>query len=557
MRAAIYARYSSDNQRDSSIEDQVRLCQAYIEREGWTLIQTFADHAISGASTLRPGYQALLEAARHGKIDVVIAEALDRLSRDLSDIAHFHKLLSFANVRLITIGEGEIGDLHIGLKGTMNALYLKDLALKTHRGLEGRVRKGLSGGGLCYGYDVVRKHDAAGEPVRGERSINENEARIVRRIFKEFADGKSPRAIARALNADGIPGPSGATWGPSTINGNKERGTGILNNELYIGRLVWNRLRYVKNPSTGKRISRLNPPEAWIVHEVQELRVVEQELWDRVKKRQKAISKPTRPDSRTPQPFWAKTRPRYLFSGLMKCGACGGNYVKISANRFGCAAARDKGVAVCNNLLTVRRDSLEKALLDGLRHGLMDPELFAEFATEFHREFNRLQREDDAKRGAVRDEFARIERRLAKLVDLVLDTDQPPQILVAEMRSLEARKAEIEVRLDVPEEPRPLIHPNLAEVYRHKVAELNKALDEDASRDEAIELIRTLIERITLTPSKNELQINLKGELAGILELCQAGKTKHGADSSAGSVQQIKMVAGAGFVQAPTIQKVV
>ena len=129
----------------------------------------------------------------------------------------------------------------------------------------------------------------------------------------------------------------------------------------------------------------------------------------------------------------------------------------------------------------------------------------------------------------------------------ILDTDQPPRALVAEMRSLEARKADVVARLAAPEEPKPLIHPNLAEVYRRKVAALNEALEDDATRDEAMDLIRSLIERITLTPEEAGLRIDLKGELAGILALCDAGKKKPGADSGAGPMEKIKMVAGRGF----------
>ena len=77
----------------------------------------------------------------------------------------------------------------------MNALFLKDLAAKTHRGLRGRVEKGKAGGGLCFGYRVVKKLDANGEPIRGEREIVASEAITIRRIFGEFAAGKSPRAI--------------------------------------------------------------------------------------------------------------------------------------------------------------------------------------------------------------------------------------------------------------------------------------------------------------------------------------------------------------------------
>src|SRR5262245_51823460 len=145
MRAVIYARYSSENQREASIEDQVRDCKALIERQGWILAATYSDHAISGSVRMRPGYQKLLEGARAGQFQVVIAEALDRLSRDQEDIAALYKHLAFAGVQLITLAEGEISELHVGLKGTMNALFLKDLALKVRRGLEGRVRQGSIG----------------------------------------------------------------------------------------------------------------------------------------------------------------------------------------------------------------------------------------------------------------------------------------------------------------------------------------------------------------------------------------------------------------------------
>jgi site-specific DNA recombinase len=91
MHVAIYARYSSELQRDASIEDQVRICRARIEAEGWQLAATYTDRAISGSSRLRPGYQKLLEDARAGAFDIVIAEALDRLSRDQEDVAALYK----------------------------------------------------------------------------------------------------------------------------------------------------------------------------------------------------------------------------------------------------------------------------------------------------------------------------------------------------------------------------------------------------------------------------------------------------------------------------------
>jgi DNA invertase Pin-like site-specific DNA recombinase len=267
MKVAIYARYSSDKQRDASIADQLRICREFAARQGWTVVQEFTDHAISGATLLRSGFQALMREALNRRFDVVLAESLDRFSRDQEDTAGLFKRLTFAGVNIVTLAEGDITHLHIGFKGTMNALFLKDLAQKTHRGLRGRVENGKAGGGLCYGYRVLRTLNGA-TVTTGEREIEPTEAAIVQRIFREFITGHSPKQIAKTLNREGISGPFGGKWSPSTIHGNPKRGTGILNNELYIGRMVWNRLRYVKNPDTGKRVSRLNPSSEWITTDV-------------------------------------------------------------------------------------------------------------------------------------------------------------------------------------------------------------------------------------------------------------------------------------------------
>ena len=115
MRAAIYARYSTDNQREASIADQVRLCRLHAERQGWQVAAVHADQALSGATMLRPGVQALLEAARQHRFDVVLAEAIDRLSRDQEDVAAIYKRLHFHGVTIVTVSEGEITPLHVGL----------------------------------------------------------------------------------------------------------------------------------------------------------------------------------------------------------------------------------------------------------------------------------------------------------------------------------------------------------------------------------------------------------------------------------------------------------
>lgn len=166
-------------------------------------------------------------------------------------------------------------------------------------------------------------------------------------VFRDSAAGLSRRTIAACLNKEGVPGPRSGPWGASTIYGNPKRGTGLLNNELYAGRRVWNRQRLVKDPATGRRQARPNDEAALIAIEAPELRIVEQDLWDAVKVRQL---------SATVEVFrfgaWDRRRPRYLFSGLIVCGCCGSGYAKVGANRFGCSAARNKGAAICNNRVT-------------------------------------------------------------------------------------------------------------------------------------------------------------------------------------------------------------
>jgi site-specific DNA recombinase len=323
VRVSIYARYSSDLQRAASIEDQLLVCTERVVREKWTVAATYTDRGISGASQHRPGYQELLEGARKGEFDIVLAEALDRISRDQEHVASFFKLMSFLGIRIVTLAEGEISELHVGLKGTMNALFLKDLAEKTRRGLRGRIEKGRSGGGLCYGYTIRDNGE------RGGREIVQAEAAVVHRIFADFAAGKSPRRIAAELNREGTPGPGGRPWGDTTIRGHALRGTGVLRNELYVGRLVWNRLRYTKDPSTGRRVSRINPCEDWVYGDVPHLRILDDNLWNSVQTRLGAIRNSDRVANARATKFWTRRRPQHLLTGRAVCGVCGGPIASI------------------------------------------------------------------------------------------------------------------------------------------------------------------------------------------------------------------------------------
>jgi site-specific DNA recombinase len=300
----------------------------------------------------------------------------------------------------------------------------------------------------------------------------------------------------------------------------------------------------MKDPDTGKRRSRPNTDDALVVHDVPELRIIDDALWQAVKDRQMQMAQDTRPDSRSSKPFHQQTRPKFLLSGLIQCGCCGAGYVKVGRHRFGCAAARNKGAAICTNMLTIRRETFDAIVIDGFKNGLMDPALFKVFAEAFHLEVNRSRIGQRAARASVEQELARMDKRIRRIVDLLTESDDAPHSLLGDLKALEARKGQLEAELREPAADQPLFHPNLAEIYRQKVADLGQLLEDSTTKEQAFQLIRSLIEVIRLIPEDGQLRVELRGELAGILALCGANAKKPDHEDPAFVTRQLKMVAG-------------
>jgi len=538
MRAVIYARYSSDNQREASIDDQIEVCRRYAEREGWDVSEVYQDRAISGSSAMRPGYQNLLIDAEAKKFDIILCEALDRIGRRLADVADLHDRLTFLGIKLVAVNVGEITPIHTAVIGMMAQHYVKDLGEKTKRGQLGRALKGKLPGGKAYGYDVLPA-DADGA---GHRRINPTEAAIVQRIFEDYASGKSPRVIARTLNTEGIAGPEGRPWGDTTIRGQVDRGTGILNNTLYIGQLSWNRCSYVKDPRTGKRVARVNPRQDWEIVEVPDLRLIDDELWDAVKTRQNETTHTMSRDD-AGNALNRVHRRQFLLSGLLTCGICGGGYTIVGKDRYGCATRRIKGT--CDNERTIKRQEIEARVLDGLKQRLVTSDLVETFVSAFHEEINRLSAEQSGTRTAKEKELGKITRDLDRLVNAIT-AGVDPLTLKDRFTKLEARKADLETTLAAPEPHAVRLHPNLPKLYAEKVAGLETALNDPAIMSEAAEILRSMIDRIELHPRSNApgLDALIYGDLAQILGICddEGQIQEHPAVVAAGC--QLSVVAG-------------
>jgi hypothetical protein len=411
---------------------------------------------------------------------------------------------------------------------------LSDLKEKTRRGQLGRVLAGKIPGGKAYGYKVV-------EGRRGERQVNDAEATVVRRIFRDFAAGKSPQAIAKALNSEGIPGPEERQWRDTTIRGQVDRGTGILNNSLYVGRLEWNRCSYIKDPKTGKRVARPNPTELREIIQIPELRLIDDDLWDSVKRRQRDLSFEIQRDD-AGNALNRTHRRKFLFSGLLKCGCCGGGFTIVGEDRYGCATHRNKGT--CTNSATVSRQEIEARVLAGLKDRLMAPELVHEFIRAFHEEVNRAAVELEQRIKSDAQELQSVVRKIASIVAAIEEGKYS--------RALGDRLAELERQRDLilarkVESPAATIrvHPRLADVYAEKVQQLEEALNEPPIREEATELLRSLIDRVELRPrgSGQGLDALLFGDLAEILGFCGKDENRQvPKGSSSGS--QLSVVAG-------------
>ncbi|MEJ1161450.1 recombinase family protein [Prosthecomicrobium sp. N25] len=531
IRAVVSARHSSDLQRESSIADQVEICRRYIEAQGWRFERTFSDAALSGASGQRPGFQALRTAANRREFDLVVCEAVDRLGRRLADTADLQDILTFNGIRLFTPSLGEITTIHVAVMGMMAQIALKDLGEKTRRGQLGRVLQGRI-------------------PSGGERIIEPAEANVVRRIFQDFAVGKTLELIAKELNQGSVPGPGGRPWSNTTLRGQPTRGTGILNNALYVGRLEWNRCAYVKDPQTGKRVARPNPTSAWEVVDVPDLAIVDRELWGRVKVRQGTARTAAIPDSDGRSSLNRAKGPRYLLSGKLRCGACAGVYSVIGLNRFGCASHHRQGV--CDNAITTRRDEIEARVMVGLKERLLAPDLLVIFIEEVRKAIESARRTKGEQTAACERDLADVRRKIANLVTAIEDGLYEPSFK-DRLATLRSQETDLQSRRE-PNDGQVLAlltHPRLADAYRRKVETLESAL-EGANAFEARELLRSMIETVTLSPrADGRLDAVLSGDLATILAL-SAGARASAVDNRerpepCGSGRQTKVVAGARF----------
>lgn len=226
-RAAIYARYPSDRQKDTSLDDQVSMARRFAQSQGWQIVGVFTNRQKTGRNKRRPGFQALTDCVEAGQVDLVIVEAVDRLTRRIADALNYFDLLRFQKTDLHSVTEGPQDVFKVLPAGLGAQFYAESVAAHSKRAMKGGIERGRLHTS-AYGYRNLAVETGL------NREVDTAEAEVVLRIFEEFADGRSAMAIAHGLNADGIDAPKGGSWDPSSIRGHEARGEGILDNSLYI-----------------------------------------------------------------------------------------------------------------------------------------------------------------------------------------------------------------------------------------------------------------------------------------------------------------------------------
>lgn len=317
----------------------------------------------------------------------------------------------------------------------------------------------------------MKRFDSEGEPIRGKRSVNTAQAEIVRCVFREYGHGVSPQTIARRLNDEGVPGRKISFGRTARCAGMRKCGTGILNNELYIGRLVRKGQRYVKDPRSGRRVSRINTESEWIIADVPELRIVNDALWQAAKAWQEQILVQyagTIEAVRRSVSMRSTVRPKSLPSGLLQCGVCGGPYSLRGQGRFACSAPID--TRNCDDSRTIARAVSEERVLSGLRDRLTAAEAIEVALRACIEETNQLNwRRRDAVRGEHRTGYHREEQEGHRHCDR---ERRYSETLMNRLLDFEAREKVLTQRMSERPADVPDVHPCIAELCARKVARL-------------------------------------------------------------------------------------
>lgn len=503
-RAGVYARVSSKNSRDTSIEDQMRECAEAAEKNGWVILNEFCrfDKFRTGRTIAkRPGLQELVELAEQKPrpFDVLMFHSTSRAGRNLSDMLPLVDLLLFLGVELYFVDTGlsstnpMFRDLFI-MYARNDEHYSRAIGHNVKRGQRGRVLNGFVGCARTYGYKNRPIEDPVEIKAWGrakvqavDLEVNPEEKKVIERAFTMCAGGISALRIAKTFNREGIPAPLDGKKGKKRV---WHVGTIIrmMTNTKYIGVHTYNMREQVRNPKTGTAFMKLRPESEWIVVPKPEWRIVSDELWHaaHAKLRHKKFNAQQRGGLNK-----SEASRRYIFSGIMYCRKCGGKINIVQATKsdplYGCHRNRYNGT--CDNELQVSQALLEDELLFALALNLESSEVRTVIVQQFQRQMQeaihayeaRLRNQDaidelKARHQALSDENSNLAKAVAKGADF----EAISGLLAANSNELKIIKAKLEQPAAPP--PKVASEEDLNEFLTRKLADIASVIKSNPER---------------------------------------------------------------------------
>lgn len=520
-RVAFYSRYSTDRQKQTSIEGQERLCAAYAVERKWIEYARFSDSEKSGTTTMgRAGLFEMMAAADRGEFDVLLVEDIDRTSRDAADMHQIAKDLDELDVVICTVVSGVVTDIELAFKAVQNKEFIKQTVFKSKRGQELAVSQGRMSGSIPYGFRKVHKLDAKGEPVNGLREIDPKKADIVVRIHNEFDAGRTTFEICASLNAEGVPGPKGKDWRPGALLGNRNGGLGILRNPIYIGEYQFRKTS--RRRRKGRMKTRFTAPSERMITHHPELVIIDPDLWNRNQARLAA---------NFDRPFHTKRKVEYVFTGKVHCGVCQSTCI-VSDGKYVCTGRQLKGI--CSNTRRAPREAVETSIFNRIKVHVLNTAVVGPALSAFREEVERARADHAAKVQSQGDRLRDIEQRISNLMVQLGGAGEASfasQLLLGELERLGAEKRGLERQVKQAPPPPPVAGDTNAIIaaISRTLGDLHAALQaDDAEASRSKELLRGLITRIVLAPKPGsvadgrgagDMTVTVEGPMAALIDL--------------------------------------
>lgn len=510
MRAAIYARRSTDEHQEESLDVQVGEARRFIERKGWTHEETllFVDDAVSRAEfKKRTGLIRLTNAAAAGAFDVVVTRDETRIGGDLVRTGIVMQDLVDAGVRVwFYYADEELrfddstSRFLMTARNFASELEREKVSQRVHEHLLTKARRGLVAGGAVFGYDNVRRPE--GGVVR---VINPAQAEVVVEMFTRRAEGEGFRSIAKELNGRRVAPPRAGKRGTGSWSGACV--AAILSNELYAGVVVWNRSQKTYRGGTKVRVPR---PESELIRvEIPELRIVPDELWQRVRSRDR---KDRAVSSRKGQP------PRYLLTGLARCATCGGP-MNVANGRQGtspikvyvCNRHRERGDTVCTNKLRRPVDAMDAAVISWIERNVLTEDVVLEVLEEIGARLAQRQRARPDELSALRRDAEQLRAEIGRLTEALATGVQSASVVQA-IASREEKLRGTEARIAVAQAAPKAIELEIGRLKREaraRLAEFRELMGRNTS--DARKVLSTLLNGpITCTPEGRRYRLDAR-----------------------------------------------